>query len=316
MIDNDTQDPSTQGEALLLSSPLLPTKVEAPAQERCAETCQACARVGNIWTYVDCKGIGRDEYMPRPCSEPAIGVDGSEHVLSEELPAMHSRTNSFDSDSLGVLAHDALPEDYSAAKPVLTVSSMDGFFFVEGDGGDWGSGRTEAERFRRRKNATIVKMCLAGMFKPGVVVLTGADSARAAVESEILQQAYSAAGEEASKVVHVELREEADKDKVNGHQSQIRGGLFKTIDDFNNRNLVAAGGEGILAIVCRVNETGQYMLRELLETNGESRTHRFAIRKDRVLFVLSVDADAQVQEMTVSRSHALIDCSAAVEASR
>ena len=52
----------------------------------------------------------------------------------------------------------------------------------------------------------------------------------------------------------------------------------------------------------------QYMLRELLETNGSSRTHRFAIHKHRVLFVLSVDADAALQQMTVSRAHTLIKC--------
>ena len=98
--------------------------------------------------------------------------------------------------------------------------------------------------------------------------------------------------------------------KVNGHQSQIRGGLFKVIDDFNNPNAETSSSDGLLVIVivCRVNETGQYMLRELLETNGESRTHRYAIRKDRVLFVLSVDANAGLQEMTISRAHSLIAC--------
>lgn len=308
MIDSDTVGPLVQapfGEGPV--SPLLPTKVQAPERARCREACQACARVGNIWTYVDCQGNGRDEYMPRPCSEPALGVDGDEHVLSEALPAMHSRTNSFDSQGFSALGLDALSDEGAAAKPLLTVSSMDGFFFVEGDGGDWGAGSTEAERFRRRKNATVIKMCLASTLKPGVVVLTGADGARAAVEGELLQQVFASAGEEATRVVRVELREEADKDKVTGHQSQIRGGLFKIIDDFNNDN-VPGSSAGLLVIVCGVNETGQYMLRELLEGN-ESRTHRFAIRKDRVLFILSVDADAGLQEMTISRAHALIHCS-------
>jgi len=81
------------------------------------------------------------------------------------------------------------------------------------------------------------------------------------------------------------------------------------IDDFNNPNASSSSGDGLLVIVCNVNETGQYMLRELLETNGESRTHRYAIRKDRVLFILSVDANAGLQEMTISRAHALIQCS-------
>ena len=112
-------------------------------------------------------------------------------------------------------------------------------------------------------------------------------------------------------VVRVELRDEKDKEKVNGHQSQIRGGLFKAIDDFNNPNNNKENlgkQESVLVIVCKVNETGQYMLRELLETNGDSRTHRYAIRKDRVLFVVTVDDNAELQEMTISRAHALIHC--------
>jgi len=80
------------------------------------------------------------------------------------------------------------------------------------------------------------------------------------------------------------------------------------IDDFNNPNAETSSSDGLLVIVCHVNETGQYMLRELLETNGESRTHRYAIRKDRVLFVLSVDANAGLQEMTISRAHSLVAC--------
>ncbi len=44
----------------------------------------------------------------------------------------------------------------------------------------------------------------------------------------------NAAGSSATEVLRVSLRVEADKAKVTGHQSQIRGGLFKVIDDMNN----------------------------------------------------------------------------------
>ena len=40
----------------------------------------------------------------------------------------------------------------------------------------------------------------------------------------------NAAGSSATEVVRVSLREEADKAKVAGHHSQIRGGLFKVTD--------------------------------------------------------------------------------------
>jgi len=302
MVDNDTEGPFNK----TLPSDVSPVNIEPGGGERCGAECVACASVGNIWTYVDCKGNFRDPYIPRPCSEPALGVDGDEHVMSQALPSMHSRNSSVDWAGLSGLVEEEEALGTVGAKPLLTVSSMDGFFFVEGDGRDWGVQGTEAERFRRRKNATVVNMCLAEVLKPGVVVVTGGEAARGEVESELLEQAVCVAGESGTKVVRVELRAEGDKEKVNGHQSQIRGGLFKAIDDFNNPNNAGGSSEGLLVIVCKVNETGQYMLRELLETNGESRTHRYAIRKDRVLFILSVDAQASLQEMTVSRAHALI----------
>ena len=97
---------------------------------------------------------------------------------------------------------------------------MDGFFFVEGDGGDWGAAGTEAERFRQRKIATVVRMSLSGALKPGVVVLTGGDQDRNAVESETLEQVFISTGR-APHVVRVDLREEDDKNKINGHQTQV-----------------------------------------------------------------------------------------------
>ena len=241
--------------------------------------------------------------MPRPCSESDLSSFAS---VNDSPPNSPTSEDSVSEARVGRRGHGWSVSP--AAKPLLTVSSMDGFFFVEGDGGDWGASGTEAEKFRRRKNSTVLDMTLSGALKPGVVVLTGGKDKRVAVEEDLLQQAVSLAGKHTAQVVRVDLRKEEDKDQVNGHQSQIRGGLFKVIDDFNNQNM-AGRSEGILVIVCNVNETGQYMLRELLETNGESRTHRFAIRKDRVLFVLSLDADAGLQEMTISRAHALIDCS-------
>jgi hypothetical protein len=323
IVDNDTMGPFGEGPYCKTLPSVLPQS--EPEKKRCGVECPGCGNVGNIWTFVDCQGNYREPYIPPvsapTCTSPVQGVDGDEHVQSEELPALHSRTNSVDVDALNghrdlvMEGHDTYDENastssHSSCKKALVVSSMDGFFFVEGDGGEWGAQGTEADKFKRRKNATLVNMCLSAVLKPGAIVLTGADDKRAAVESEILEQAQvktANAGAE-MRVVRVDLREEDDKVKVNGHQSQIRGGLFKVIDDFNNPNTETSSSHGLLAIVCNVNETGQYMLRELLETNGESRTHRYAIRKDRVLFILSVDANAALQEMTVSRAHSLIAC--------
>jgi hypothetical protein len=57
--------------------------------------------------------------------------------------------------------------------------------------------------------------------------------------------------------------------------SEIRGGLFKFIDEVNNPN--AAPEAGLFGlVVATVNETGQFMLRELNES-GKSLTHRLQV---------------------------------------
>ena len=314
LIDDDTLDPWESPIKTTLPSVLHSQRDGAKSSEdRCGPKCEACASVGNIWTFVDCQGNPRDPYLPRPCSEAVlgggVGENGEdEHVESQALPGLHSRNTSVDLDSLETMVDGG--GQMASAKPMLTVSSMDGFFFVEGDAVGMGGLGTEMEKFQRRKIATIVKMCLSSVLRPGVVVVTGQSSDRVAMEGSILNEVEALCGG-GMDVVRVELRDEKDKEKVNGHQSQIRGGLFKAIDDFNNPNNNKENlgkQEGVLVIVCKVNETGQYMLRELLETNGDSRTHRYAIRKDRVLFVVTVDDNAELQEMTISRAHALIHC--------
>lgn len=105
----------------------------------------------------------------------------------------------------------------------------------------------------------------------------------------------------------------------------LQGGLFKFIDDCNNPNMgrepaaeasasgaeagpSGLGAQGLCVVVCEVNEEGQFMLRELLEGGAQSRTHRYAINKGQVLFIISVDEGAAVQDMTKSRAHAIIEC--------
>ncbi len=58
-----------------------------------------------------------------------------------------------------------------------------------------------------------------------------------------------------------------------------------------------------ILMVSLVTQAGQYMLRELLDSGEVSKTHRHAIRKDRVMFIVSVDEGAEVQEMMLSRAH-------------
>eukprot|EP00293_Proteomonas_sulcata_P013581 CAMPEP_0184307260 /NCGR_PEP_ID=MMETSP1049-20130417/16061_1 /TAXON_ID=77928 /ORGANISM="Proteomonas sulcata, Strain CCMP704" /LENGTH=546 /DNA_ID=CAMNT_0026619719 /DNA_START=15 /DNA_END=1655 /DNA_ORIENTATION=+ len=186
--------------------------------------------------------------------------------------------------------------------PELNVCSADGYFFLKGT--------SAAGDVNAHKLWTLLDMCRLSCLQPGVAVLTGADAARKEYEGLIIKQLEELCGDNFA-CTEVELKAESDKEKVTGHHTEIRGGIFKVIDDSNNpngRQNEAGNGENLCVVLCHVNETGQYMLRELLETNGDSKTHRHAIRKDRVLFVLSVDEDAPIQEMTKSRAHAMIEC--------
>ena len=196
----------------VISIDLIVIPQEAPSSPASPKNVEMHNGLG--WTDVDTKS-NLAVRMPRPCSEPAMGVDGSEHVQWPPPPLLRESTSS---SSLSVQGDEDLA--LKTSKPELTVSSMDGFFFVEGDGGDWGAAGTEAERFRQRKIATVVRMSLSGALKPGVVVLTGGDQDRNAVESETLEQVFISTGR-APHVVRVDLREEDDKNKINGHQSQV-----------------------------------------------------------------------------------------------
>ena len=56
----------------------------AKEEEACPLTCPDCQCVGNIWTYLDCKGNYREPYVCR-VAEPALGADGDEHVQPQAV---------------------------------------------------------------------------------------------------------------------------------------------------------------------------------------------------------------------------------------
>ena len=91
--------------------------------------------------------------------------------------------------------------------------------------------------------------------------------------------------------------------QVIGHASDIRGGLFKFIDEISNPNMTK-GETPYGFIVAHCNEVGQFMLRELLES-GSSNTHRLAVRKDRLLFIMDLLPSALLTPQLMSRSVAI-----------
>ena len=100
-------------------------------------------------------------------------------------------------------------------------------------------------------------------------------------------------------------QEEGDKVKVFGAPDEIQGGLFKFINEVNNPNLEDQSKYAV--VVAHVSVTGQFMLRELLES-GQSTTHRLAVNKDRVMFILSVNNGEDLQPQFFSRAHEIFDC--------
>lgn len=149
---------------------------------------------------------------------------------------------------------------------------------------------------------TIVDMLGWNYLKPGVVVLTGDEFMRERYVNAFRVYMQHVFGERL-RGCGVELACEDDKVKVFGNPSEIQGGLFKFIASVNNPNACGGRDDLVALVVVECNEVGQFIIRELLEC-GESRTHRQAVQKDRILFVLSIDGDCTAQ--IVSRAHSML----------
>jgi len=177
-----------------------------------------------------------------------------------------------------------------------TLKTSDGFFFT-----------TELKGILE----TVIEMGAAGFLRPAVAFLNPQHELSIALNLMSDQ--------------HVVLKNlgllvsNSDKYKIYGDPSEIRGGIFKFIDDLNNPNSTHQCRECIhcgpgklclqknkvVVVTACINETGQFMLRELLETSDRSSTHRFSISKKRVIFLLQSTSDLTPQ--AISRAHFIGD---------
>jgi len=125
-------------------------------------------------------------------------------------------------------------------------------------------------------------------------------------------------------VCDVSLQTEDDNAKVFGETSEIRGGLFKFIDDVNNErraarrscgtrplppfasSSAASPQEPLAVVLAKASEVGTFMLRELLESADMSRTHRLAVSKQRLVFLVSLNDGCNVTPQLQSRAHTLV----------
>jgi len=154
---------------------------------------------------------------------------------------------------------------------------------------------------------TVVDMLLRAYIKPGIIVLKGDSSEKKLQCVETIKVYLKNIFNDRLKEAEVTLKEEKDKSKVFGEPGEILGGLFRFMDNVNNPN--ACGGKVDLygVVVSYVNEIGQFILRELIESDP-SKTHRQTAHKDRMLFILVIDENSQLTPQLHSRAHSILEC--------
>lgn len=191
--------------------------------------------------------------------------------------------------------------------PSLQMSSADGFFFYAGSDCTLLHGVCGArvsDDFPSRIDA-ITSMVTSGYLQPAVIVLTGADSQREALLQALNLHMRALLG---SRLVEVDVSARSEEDKVMlvGHPHEINGGLFKIIGDANSpASMKEPSSSQIVLIVARVNEVGQFLLREMME-DGDSKTHSQAISMQRVLFLVSIDDGCHISSPLLSRAHDVV----------
>jgi len=146
---------------------------------------------------------------------------------------------------------------------------------------------------------TVCQMCWNGSLCPGVVVLIGSQdicAQRILVISDFLTKISSSQVTE----MRVSLQDETDLPVVFGDPaSPVLGGLPLFIEQITNP-LMNNPNCGL--VIADVSVYGQYALRELLES-GQSETHKNQIRKEKILFILTIPSSADVTSQISSRAH-------------
>eukprot|EP01062_Namystynia_karyoxenos_P063088 TRINITY_DN55912_c0_g1_i1.p1 TRINITY_DN55912_c0_g1~~TRINITY_DN55912_c0_g1_i1.p1 ORF type:complete len:737 (+),score=209.74 TRINITY_DN55912_c0_g1_i1:74-2212(+) len=150
----------------------------------------------------------------------------------------------------------------------------------------------------------LAEMLAARRLRPAVLVLRGTEDAcaahAAAMEGYVLERCP------ATTTTALRIESEEDAVKVFGAPTEIRGGLFAFIDDATNPN--SAGGAQLAAVTATVTETGQFILRELLEQGDKSRNHRLAVSKSGLLFTIILTEGSELTPQLASRAHLVIHC--------
>lgn len=197
--------------------------------------------------------------------------------------------------------------DFNHGFPTLALESHNSFFFFRPETRENQSLLEKGLPLMTHANVnTLTEMLHTNYLKPCVIVLIGESEKREKYEKILLSHFTESFGEKLHST-EVSIHGEEDKHKVFGQPHEIQGGLFKFIASVNNPNACGGREDLIASVFARVNELGQFILRELLE-NGSSSTHRQAVHKDRLVFVLSITDTCEITPQLQSRAHTIIEC--------
>jgi hypothetical protein len=148
---------------------------------------------------------------------------------------------------------------------------------------------------------TIVDMCQHRYLKPAVIVAYDERHIE-----PIVERVERATAERGGRIHRLNVSAIDDSDKIElfgDPSSPSLGGIPRHIDQVTNP--VYKRDRDIAVVVAHASELGQFMLRELLETNT-SRTHRTRILKQRTVFIVRLFEGSLISPQLTSRSHLIL----------
>jgi len=225
--------------------------------------------------------------------------------------------------------------DHQPVETTSVVMSNDGFFYYD-DPIQISAPPPSSTNRLDAKTRTILSMCLSGDLTPAVIVLRSPSRDwQLEMEELISSEIQSMMKDETTSFVStsIELMEAEDESKVLGESGEIRGGLFRFIDDATNPNSSFKNKKSdkdrlgdkddnkkrarttmnhnkeetdVCMVKALVNEIGSTFLRELLESGDKSRTHRLGVSKRGLLFVVSLAQGSEMTPQLESRAHQVL----------
>ena len=237
-----------------------------------------------------------------------VSMDVSELCLSKGR-ASAPLTVYFESDDYGKCSVRAVERGDAeiGAEAIVRVHAEDGIFWSAPPPLEAGTNLPE-------RVVQVVWMHRLNWLRPAVIAVRGSHDRQRSVASAIEDVVRSWSGPQyVVKRIELELRTDADKVRLFGSKSSVQGGLFAWIaGEVNGGHMTEESILGV--IVLRVSHEGQFAAREVLEAS-ESRTHRLAVRKDRLLFLVlplgnegegeSAADERVLQPQLLSRCHAV-----------